>query len=385
MNKSSSSIREQIPDMQESDKNSKKFKIILIVAALAVLVAVAIILGLVLGLKKEKDKRKAEETVEIVNSYGNTDELLKKFPIEYQTRAVKKIEEHIMNRLLTGFENWNRGFDAWKAWGKILYTKDSIYNVHGARLSLESYQDAMDIQLKRTKIDMGQFHNMIINDNFCGIYYDIITYSTEEGVPGTVMEFVNFQEYGTDENPDTRVLEGWGSTKSQNYEGMKTFRAPTEIQVEEILTNELLSYTLPNTDNLKEKYIIKYPTTFIDPNSLIIQKIILEGFEAWNKGMALYESWLNANLDSDAKYHYLNRTDLTKAQYMQEMITLSNKEEITRLYFDNFLIRDNWAGLHYRYRRKNKTTNEISVGDRMQFIKFEQKDRSWKIVASWIK
>ena len=85
-----------------------------------------------------------------------------KFPIEHQTRTVKKIEEHIKNRLLTGFENWNRGFDAWKAWGNILYTNDSIYNVHGARFSLSSYQNAMNAQFKVATIDMGQFHNMII-------------------------------------------------------------------------------------------------------------------------------------------------------------------------------------------------------------------------------
>ena len=67
------------------------------------------------------------------------------------------------------------------------------------------------------------------------------------------------------------------------------------------------------------------------------------------------------------------------------MTTLTEKEEITRLYFENFLIRDNRAGIHYRYKRKDKNTNEMSVWDRMQFIKFEQKDDEWKIVKSWIK
>ena len=200
------------------------------------------------------------------------------------------------------------------------------------------------------------------------------------------MEFVNFIEYGTDENPDTRVLEGWGSTNSSNYPAMKAFREPTEVKVEKILVDEVMAYTLPTTDNLKEKYIIKYPTTFIDTNSLIIQKIVLEGFEAWNKGISDYSDWLDQNLDTDAIYYYLEETPaLTKDLYIQEMKTLTEKEEITRLYFENFLIRDNWAGLHYRYRRKDKTTNEMSVGDRMQFIKFEQKDDEWKIVKSWIK
>lgn len=45
----------------------------------------------------------------------------------------------------------------------------------------------MDDTLKVTKIDMGKFHNMLINDNFCGIYYDIITTIGGRKVPGTVM------------------------------------------------------------------------------------------------------------------------------------------------------------------------------------------------------
>ena len=378
--------KEQTSFVPETTKTSNKFKTILIITAVVVVVVVAVTLGLVFGLKKDKNKRKAEEIVEIVNSYTNTNELSLKFPIEHQTRTVKKIEEHIKNRLLTGFENWNRGYDAWKAWGNILYTNDSIYNVHGARFSLSSYQNAMNAQFKVVKIDMGQFHNMLINDNFCGIYYDIITKTSRGTSYGTVMEFVNFIEYGTDENPDTRVLEGWGSTNSSNYPSMKAFREPTEVKVEKILVDEVMAYTLPTTDNLKEKYIIKYPTTFIDTNSLIIQKIVLEGFEAWNKGISYYSDWLNQNLDTDAIYYYLEETPaLTKDLYIQEMTTLTEKEEITRLYFENFLIRDNWAGIHYRYRRRDKDTNEMSVGDRMQFIKFEQKNDEWKIVKSWIK
>ena len=90
-------------------------------------------------------KLNEEEEVEIVNSYDNTDELLKKFPVNNPTSAVTDIEKKILNRLLTGFENWNRGFAAWKAWGNILYTEDSIYNVHGARLTLAHYQAAMNI------------------------------------------------------------------------------------------------------------------------------------------------------------------------------------------------------------------------------------------------
>ena len=137
------------------------------------------------------------------------------------------IEKKIQNRLLTGFENWNRGFKAWKEWGNILYTKESIYNVHGARLTLEHYQQSMDLTLKRTEILMGDFHNMLITDNYCAIYYDILT----NGRRSTVMEFVRFKDYS--EELGTRVSEGWGSVKNHSYDGLTSFQGDDEKRVQE--------------------------------------------------------------------------------------------------------------------------------------------------------
>ena len=85
----------------------------------------------------------------------------------------------IENRLLTGFENWNRGFDAWKAWGTILYTDDSIYNVHGVRLTLAEYQAAMNVTLKQANIQMGDFQNIIICDDWAAIRYATETISPD--------------------------------------------------------------------------------------------------------------------------------------------------------------------------------------------------------------
>jgi hypothetical protein len=108
-------------------------KIIVVVSVIVVLV-LGLTLGLVLGLRK-KAKDDGDEVV-IINSYDNTEELIQKFPVNNPTTVMPGIEEKIQNRLLTGFENWNRGFLAWKKWGSILYTEASIYNVHGARLTL---------------------------------------------------------------------------------------------------------------------------------------------------------------------------------------------------------------------------------------------------------
>jgi hypothetical protein len=63
--------------------------------------------------KKESEAAKAEEQkaaehlddddVEIVDSYENTEELMKKFPLENPITIQDGIEKNIQNRLLTGF------------------------------------------------------------------------------------------------------------------------------------------------------------------------------------------------------------------------------------------------------------------------------------------
>ena len=131
--------------------------LLMMIIVFGVLAGVGLVLGLVLGLKIKDD-----EDSEVLNSYDNTDELKQKYKTIYDTTVNEGIEKRIQNRLLTGFENWNRGFNAWKEWGNILYTKDSIYNVHGARLTLEHYQEDMYETLGKMSIQMGQFNNMLI-------------------------------------------------------------------------------------------------------------------------------------------------------------------------------------------------------------------------------
>ena len=145
--------------MKESNQ-----KTLLSLITLGALVVVALVLGLVLGLKIKEDKK---QEIEIVNNYDNTDELLKGINITYNITINKGKEERIKNRLLTGFKNWNLGFQAWKEWGNILYTNESIYNVHGARLNLAHYQAAMDVSLQQSNIKMGNFYNMLIKEFRC--------------------------------------------------------------------------------------------------------------------------------------------------------------------------------------------------------------------------
>ena len=307
-----------------------------------------------------------------MDSYDNTDELIKKYKVLNPTTVNEGIEKRIQNRLLTGFENWNRGFKTWKEWGNILYITTSIYNVHGARLSLASYQAAMDVSLKQATIIMGDFHNMLIIDNFCAIHYDFIS----NGKKSKVMEFVRF-----DEKPEhgTYVYEGWGSTKDDSYYGLKYFQDDKEKGEEETQINDLLSYQIPSNGDLKTKYQIEYTTTYTAEEEKKLE-IILEGFDNWNKGIEAYKTWVDKAYDKNAKSSGLNEIERTMDEYKEEMEQLCNEKTIKKLKFDNVLIREDWAAIHYRYRIEEQNY----VGDRMQFLKFQEKDGALKIVASWI-
>ena len=372
------------------DVKKKRIIHISIIVGIIILVALIITLAVVLSSKEDKqeepekksEEKEKEEEVDIVNSYNNTDELIKKYPVVNPTTVKAGLEEKIQNRLLTGFENWNRGFKAWKAWGNILYTQDSIYNVHGVRLTLAHYQESMDVALKQTNIIMGAFHNMLICDEFTAIYYDFVTVIGNNRVNATVMEFVKFKDY--EGELGTRVVEGWGSTKDNSYDGMLNFQGPEEKKVQQEQLDYMLKYEIPETDNLREKYLIKNPTNYTDDNAEKILDIILKGFDSWNNGISEYLNWLSIGYDENAISCSLKSKNRTMSEYKEEMKALVEKENIKKIYFDNILIRDNWAALHYRYTNENLSTKEITAGDRMQFLKFEQKGENLKIVASFI-
>jgi hypothetical protein len=360
---------------------------ILYIVIIAIVVILAVTLGLVFGLRKSDDEEQpnTKPEVDVMNSYDNTAELIKKFPVINNTTVLSGMEEHIQNRLLTGFENWNRGFKTWKAWGNILYTNESIYNVHGARLSLAHYQAAMDISLKQATIIMGDFHNMLISDQYCGIHYDFYSGSKDNLRKSKVMEFVKFHEYGNETNPDTRVEEGWGSTKDSSYDGLINFQGDDERQNQTGQDEYNLNYQIPENDDLTKKYIIKYPTTYRDANANQILDIILKGFDSWNTKEAIqYCTWVEKYFDENATSSSLDERERNMTQYKAEITELFQNNTIYKLYFDNFLIRDNWAAIHYRYRKEDKKGIEKYVGDRMEFFKFEEKEGGLKIMANWI-
>ena len=124
-----------------------------------------------------------------------------------------RMEAAIKDRLENGFKNWNGGYESWLAWCNTLYDEDSMYNVYGHRLTLKQYQDMMGQLFAKQDIFLGKFHNMIIQDNWCAIRYDVETVNkaTGERELQESMEFVRFKE-----TPEKGVIvdEGWACSTS---------------------------------------------------------------------------------------------------------------------------------------------------------------------------
>lgn len=316
----------------------------------------------------------SEVTIDVLNSYENTEELTKKFPTQNPTPVYTTMERNIQNRLLTGFENWNRGFDAWKAWGDILYTPQSLYNVHAVHLTLGEYQMAMKATLRANDIQMGDFKNMVIVDDWCAIHYEIATISRENGDvhPGSVMEFVHFKDFGPELG--TRVVEGWAGTKGKDYAGLGFFQTAEEKAAQKRMMDEIAAAVLPDTKDLGEKYTVKNPTTIRTELGMRMRNRILLDFENWNQGYDVWSKWAEDYYSSALSYH----TD-DAVFSREEYIASECSNNAVRLFFDSMLISGDWAAIHYR------TVSEGDPGSRMQFLRFAEEDDTLRVTECWTK
>ena len=93
--------------------------------------------------------------------------------IKREPKCNTPMEEAIKDRLLNGFANWNGGYDAWLEWCNTLYEPDAHYNVYGKRLTLQEYKDMMGLLFKKYTMELGDFENMIIEDDWCAIRYGV--------------------------------------------------------------------------------------------------------------------------------------------------------------------------------------------------------------------
>jgi hypothetical protein len=122
-------------------------------------------------------------------------------------------EEAIRKRLRDGFNNWNNGYESWLEWCEILYEPDAHYNIGASdgmhRLSLQEYKDMMGQFLDAFDVELGDFYNMLVVDDWCGIRYNVFVTNKATGqrFEQMTMEFVHFKD-----NPEpigARVIEGW--------------------------------------------------------------------------------------------------------------------------------------------------------------------------------
>lgn len=311
------------------------------------------------------------ETVQICDSYENTAQLLERFPVMNPTPVVSDMEKKIQNRLLNGFENWNRGTAAWMKWGDILYTPDSLYNVHGVHLTLSEYQATSNLSFKKSSMMMGNFNNMVICGDWCAIRYDITSVDRATGTehPGSVMEFVKFKDYG--EKLGARVVEGWAGTKGSDYNGLMHFLTEEEKAAQNAFMDSVANTVIPETGNLEEKYPVHFTTPANSPIAAEMKNAILQEFDLWNQG----EVWTrNAGCFFTEDFICnLDGRDVSREEY------LSNAPSDTRLYFENMLLSGDWAAIHFRTRKHGEADNE------MRFLHFVQTDDGMKIDRCWVK
>ncbi len=128
---------------------------------------------------------------------------------------MNNLEKAIKDRLENGFKNWNGGYDGWLEWCNTLYEPDAHYNVYGQRWTLQQYKDAMGKLFEVFDMELGEFQNMLIINDWCAIRYNVIITNkkTGEKIQQQTMEFVHFKE-----NPEpigARVIEGWALSDRQ--------------------------------------------------------------------------------------------------------------------------------------------------------------------------
>lgn len=128
------------------------------------------------------------------------------------------METAIKNRLETGFKNWNGGYDGWLEWCNTLYEPDAYYNIpfNGTqrRCTLQEYKDMMGQLFQHFTMELGDFDNMIIKDNWAAIRYTVNVKNLDTGaeILQHTMEFVKFKN-NSDER-GVRVVEGWALSDS---------------------------------------------------------------------------------------------------------------------------------------------------------------------------
>lgn len=308
-----------------------------------------------------------------------TEELLKTFPIIFQTKAPTDLAKKFQNRMLNGFNTWNKGYDAWEHWGEVLYHKDSLYNVHGVHFTLEEYQKSMNVALSATDIQMGDFQNMIFSDDWTAIRYETVNIDrkTGERTPADVTEFVRFGDFG---ERGAKVEEGWGGVKCETFTGMSYFQTEEERQAERKFLDELIAIQLKDTDNLEEKYPVYFPTSLDEKYGVQMKEIILKDFENYNNGYESYSQWIDELLTEDAVFD-LRRNKFNRAE-LKEAIKQDFASSPVRVRINNILTSEDWTAVHF-WEVVTLEDGTKDVNNHMHFYHFVETINGLKVDKAW--
>ncbi len=128
-------------------------------------------------------------------------------------------EEQLRDRVLLGFINFNRGYEAWKEWCEILYEPDAIYHVRAPEpLNLEEYQKGTKLLLDAFDLELQPLDNLLIEGDWGAVRYNMHLAGKPGGqfhgidVSGkkAVMRTMEFFVYKYNPEPiGPRVKEGW--------------------------------------------------------------------------------------------------------------------------------------------------------------------------------
>ena len=249
-------------------------------------------------------------------------------------------------------------------------------------MTLDEYQQSQQLGLKAADIQMGNFNNMIICDDWCAIHYDINSTSdkTGESSPGSVMEFVHFKDYG--DELGTRVVEGWAGTKGVDYDAMLSLLTDEERAQQQAFFDEVAATVIPDTDDLAVKYPVRNPTSIDDALGEKIRDAILKDFDAWNQGADAWTAWADSYYAADFVSHS-DKQEMTLAEYKEH--AAAQTETVTRLYFENMLISGDWAAIHYRTAITDPATGEKTAGSVMQFLHFAEDGDGVRVTEAWTK
>ena len=124
-----------------------------------------------------------------------TEELLKLFPVTYQTPALTKMEQNVQNRMLNGFNRWNMGYAAWSSRAEEFYTEDAVCTYKDKELTVSQLKEVMKPIIASTR--RVRINNILVSENWTAVHYWDVT-TLEDGTEDVAnhMQFLRFAEDG---------------------------------------------------------------------------------------------------------------------------------------------------------------------------------------------